>query len=157
MRQGKPHRADDWDLVRLGIRELASLDDVRRRIAEIVKGVLVKMVQHNSRGACGNEEKKSQKVLLFSPGKNSYPLYPMLMIRIVISKYVHTLLRINMHQKLTWEKKREEVLHVTQNVNSIATKSLRKATFSVNGRCKLKRSSSSFCVLVPWWQGVWIL
>ena len=109
MRQGKPHRADNWDLMRLRIRELARFDDVRRCVAEIVEGILVKMVQHGSRGACGNEEKKSQEVLLFSPDKNSYPLHKVLLIRFVISKCVHTLLRINMHQKLTWEKKRESV------------------------------------------------
>jgi hypothetical protein len=85
--------------MRLEIRELARFDDVRRCVAEIVEGIFVKMVQHNSRGACGNEEKKSQEVLLFSPDKNSYLLHPVLMIRIVISKYVHTLLRINMLRK----------------------------------------------------------
>jgi hypothetical protein len=115
------------------------------------------MVQHNSRGACGNEEKKSQEVLLFSPDKNSYALHKALVIRAVISKCDHTLLRINMLQKLTREKKREEVIHVTQNVNSIATKSLRKAPISVSERCRMKLSSNNFCVLVPWWQGVWIL
>ena len=64
VRQGKPHRADDRDLVRMGIRELACFDDVRRRIAEIVEGILIKMVQQNSDGACGHKE-KSQEVPSF--------------------------------------------------------------------------------------------
>ena len=104
MRQGKPHRADDRDLVRMGIRELACFDDMRRRIAEIVEGILITMVQQNSDGACGHKEKKSQEVLFFPPDKNSYPL---LMIPIDIGKYIHTLLRINKHQKLNGKKKRE--------------------------------------------------
>jgi len=42
-------------------------------------------------------------------------------------------------------------IHVTQNVNSIATKPLRKATFSVSERCKMKFHQKVF---VSWWQGV---
>jgi hypothetical protein len=52
------------------------------------------------------------------------------------------------------------LIHITQNVivsplrrmpSAEATKSLRKATFSVSERCKMKLSSNAFCVLVPWW------
>ena len=105
MRQGKPHRADDRDLMRLGIRELSSFNDVRRRVAEIVEGILVTMVQHTACGACSDEKKKSQEVVLFSPDKNFYPLP---VIRVVISKSVHTLLRISMHQERTLREKREK-------------------------------------------------